>query len=571
MRNFSLPAALALAAAWLPAAGAGNASLRISAAENGEFRFDTGVLRGVLRAGGRSLGLSSVVHIPSGKTISQTYGLFSHYRLLSANHRYGPAAWDAPSEPRLREDGSLEVRWPAADGRPFELRVRYRWSAPSALDAETSVRALEDVPAFESFLASYFAESFASAMVYAKTAGGEPSLLAAEAANGAWQMFPRDPAAIDLIRDGRWTIPPNPVDWSIRPALEAPLAVRRDPQSGITAILMAPPEDSFAVASPQQSDRHYSMYLALFGRTIKAGETARARARLLIAVAPGDAAIVASYRAYLEELRRERAQWSFPLFALCMDTHDAAKRTLAEQARMLRTLGYGGMGHLWLDNVAERLRTADAEGLEVFQIYMNVNLDSAQEPYDARLKDVVPLLKGRKTQLAVLIKGARPSDESFDPAALRILREIAGITQPAGVRIVLYPHLKFWLERVEDAIRLARKMPAANLGVMFNLCHWLAVDDEKNLEPLLEKAKPYLAAISINGADTAAEIHARTGKWIQPLGRGSFDMSAFLRAVEKSGYDGPIGLQCYGLSGDAAAHLGRSMVAWQQLQAALGR
>jgi len=259
----------------------------------------------------------------------------------------------------------------------------------------------------------------------------------------------------------------------------------------------------------------------------------------------------------------------FPFFALCMDTHDSRKRNLAEQAGMLRELGYDGMGHLWLDDVAERLRTADGAGLRVFQVYLNVLLDSPDQPYDRRLKEVIPLLNGRHIQLAILFKNARPSDESLDPVAMRILHEIAGLTRSTDIQIVLYPHAHFWLERVEDAIRLARKMQPVDVRTMFNLCHWLAVDDEKDLAPLLTAAKPYLAAITINGADTAAEIHAKTGKWIRPLDSGSFDLGGFLRALKESGYSGPIGLQCYGITGDAREHLARSMAAWRKLSAAL--
>lgn len=325
MKFLSLaPVALAFATVCLPAAGVGDGvgvgkerqaspngqgSLRFRPAAGGEFQFDTGVLRGVLRAGGRSLGLSSVVHIPSGKTISRSYGIFGHYRMFSSNHRYGPAAWDAPSEAKLREDGSLEVRWPAAEGRPFEMRVIYRWSGAATLDVETVVSPQSDLPDFESFLASYFAEPFATSMVYVKThpgTGGKPGFLAAEEPNGAWQMFPRDRDVIKVIQDGRWTIPPSPVDWTIMPVLAQPLGVRREQQPGITAIMMAPAQDCFAVATPQQSDRHYSMYLALFGRTIKAGETARARARLTIAVSPSEGEVLRLYQAYLEDLRRDR-------------------------------------------------------------------------------------------------------------------------------------------------------------------------------------------------------------------------------------------------------------------------
>ncbi|HOX04390.1 MAG TPA: hypothetical protein P5022_10200 [Candidatus Paceibacterota bacterium] len=62
----------------------------------------------------------------------------------------------------------------------------------------------------------------------------------------------------------------------------------------------------------------------------------------------------------------EPPRW--PFFALCMDTHDARKRSLSEQAGLLKELGYNGAGHLWLDQVAERLHTLDAVGLDLFQI-----------------------------------------------------------------------------------------------------------------------------------------------------------------------------------------------------------
>jgi len=100
---------------------------------------------------------------------------------------------------------------------------------------------------------------------------------------------------------------------------------------------------------------------------------------------------------------------------------------------------------------------------------------------------------------------------------------------------------------------------------MFNLCHWLKVDDEKNLKPLLTSAMPHLFAVSIHGADRAEEIHAGTGNWIQPLGNGSFDVGALLDTLRELGYQGPVGLQCYGIPGDARDHLTKSMTDWRRL------
>ena len=255
-----------------------------------------------------------------------------------------------------------------------------------------------------------------------------------------------------------------------------------------------------------------------------------------------------------------------PLFAFCMDTHDSKKRTLQEQAELLKELGYAGAGHLWLDNLAERIKTLDAAGLKLFQVYFRLNVAPDQkQPYGPRLKQVLPLLKGRDTMLAVLIGGRRPSDPAGDPRAVELLRELADLAQPHGVRIALYPHVGDWLERVEDAVRVARKVDRPSVGVMFNLCHWLKVDDEKNLRPLLESAKPYLLAVSINGADKAADIHAGKGNWLQPLDSGSFDMLNLLKTLRELGFRGPIGLQCYGIPGDARDHMGRSIAAWRKL------
>ncbi len=298
---------LALLAALAATSAAGD--LKFRAAEGGEYEFDTGVLTGKLRAGGKSLGLSLVVHVPSGTALSRSSGLLGHYRVFSANHRYGPAAWGWASDASLRDDGSVEVHWPAAEDRPFEMWAVYRLAGPATIDLETRVRAQADLPAFESFLASYFTEPFTHSLVYAQRepgAGGKPALMAAEESFGVWQMFPRNRDALALIQDGRWKIPPNPVDWAIRPPLAQAVAVRRHGATGLTAVLMAPAEDCFAISTPHQREGHYSLYLSLFGRTVKAGQTARARARLVIADSPSDDQVIGLYRAYLNDLRGRR-------------------------------------------------------------------------------------------------------------------------------------------------------------------------------------------------------------------------------------------------------------------------
>jgi hypothetical protein len=292
--------AAATAGLSVPALAATRPELCFRAGTGGEFTFDTRVVRGKLRAAGKSFGLGEVVHVPTGAALSRAYGLCGHYRVFTGNHRYGGGAWDWPSEAELLGDGSVKVHWPSAPERPFVLEAHYRWAARDTFDVETTVKATAELPNFESFLASYFAPQFTNSLVYAQDPAKKPAFLPAEESQGVWQMFPRDEAALQLIHDGRWAILPSPVKWAIRSPLVYPMGIRRDPTTGLAAVLMAPPKDSYAVATPQQKEGHFSLYLAQFGRTIKAGETARARARLVIGSAITEKQAVKLYRKFVK-------------------------------------------------------------------------------------------------------------------------------------------------------------------------------------------------------------------------------------------------------------------------------
>jgi len=200
------------------------------------------------------------------------------YRMLDDTQRYGNAAWDWASEATLLVEGAVEVRWTADDAHPFDLRAVYRWSAPGVLDLTTRVTARKELRRFEVFLASYF-EGFPTTVVYA---GGRPAFLGASKEAGKWQMFPRDAAAARRIHDGRWKHPPSPVEWTIRPKYAAPLAVRRDAERGLAAVLMTRAEECFAVAAPCDEESHRSVYFSLFGRDLRRDESAVTRSRLWI-------------------------------------------------------------------------------------------------------------------------------------------------------------------------------------------------------------------------------------------------------------------------------------------------
>jgi hypothetical protein len=275
-------------------------SLAFAPAATGEFTFDTGLLKGMLRAGGKSAGLSSVVHIPRNLRLDSSMGLLSHYRVFTANKRYGTAAWDWPSQARLQNDGAVTVTWPEAPERPFTMQATYRWLAPDSLEVDTRVIAIARLEGFEAFLASYFSPSFTNSMVYAASPQGSSFVHALQTA-GSWQSFPRDSKSVALFGDGRWKIEPHPVEWVMMSNLANPIGVRRAPAEEVTAAICSRSEDCFAVSTPQETDNHYSLYFSLFGRDLKPGEKAKAKTCLVVRTNASEEVILQDWKQFAAE------------------------------------------------------------------------------------------------------------------------------------------------------------------------------------------------------------------------------------------------------------------------------
>ena len=228
------------------------------------------------------------------------------------------------------------------------------------------------------------------------------------------------------------------------------------------------------------------------------------------------------------------------------------------QAKMLAELGYDGIGYTGTKGIPEMLAALDRHGLKMFSTYVGATVGPDGPAYDPGLKDAIEALRGRQTILWLTIRGRADNGEE---QAVQVVSEIGALAEKAGLRVALYPHVGFFVARVEDAVRITKKVDRKNVGASFNLCHWLKLDSPENLEPLLKQACPYLFLASINGAD-------REGGWdrlIQTLDRGEYDVGAFLHKLRAHGYRGPVGLQCYQVKGDIRKNLQRSIEAWRRL------
>jgi len=252
-----------------------------------------------------------------------------------------------------------------------------------------------------------------------------------------------------------------------------------------------------------------------------------------------------------------------PFFAMDTGTRDDAHRSPQAQADMLEELGYAGIGYSGFAGLKEMLDALDAHGLKLFTIYISAAVEPEGYTIEPGFEEALGLLKGRDTFIWITItsKTYQPSSVDGDAQAVAMLRHVADLAKPAGVRVALYPHSWAWLERVDDAVRVAQKVDRDNVGATFNLCHWLRVEKGADMRPTLASAMPRLFVVTINGAD-------HEGDWdrlIQTLDRGDFDVASLLRALQELGYRGPIGLQGYGIGGDVYDNLERSMTAWRGL------
>ncbi|MCY7350250.1 MAG: sugar phosphate isomerase/epimerase [Cytophagaceae bacterium] len=253
----------------------------------------------------------------------------------------------------------------------------------------------------------------------------------------------------------------------------------------------------------------------------------------------------------------------------------AVYKTPAAQVALAAKMGFDGVEKNRLDNFPAFYEAVKANRLKLNMMYVQVALDDEKTPYDPRLEEVFKTLRGTDAMpwLFITSQKLKPSSVEGDARAVAIIREISALAQRYGLRVTLYPHTWFWLESVGDAIRVVEKVARPNVGLTFNLPHYLATqfyagqNPAQNFPAWAAKAKPYLFAVSVNGADFPPPSPDRARLWdtlIQPLGEGRYDTYGFLKTFWDAGFTGPVGLQCYNIKQDKPTHLRKSMATWNE-------
>ena len=151
---------------------------------------------------------------------------------------------------------------------------------------------------------------------------------------------------------------------------------------------------------------------------------------------------------------------------------------------LIKQIGFDGYGDSE-KTVLANLPLLNRERMRLVNVYFVFDL-AADQPIlkeDLRAK-LDQLAESGPTALWIAIQHVSgpagqidSSDVAGDELVLEKLKELNAYARPRNLRIALYPHAQFWLQRVEDAVRIAHALDDSNVGITFNLCHWLKTYD----------------------------------------------------------------------------------------------
>ncbi|MCS6244992.1 MAG: sugar phosphate isomerase/epimerase [Opitutus sp.] len=255
-------------------------------------------------------------------------------------------------------------------------------------------------------------------------------------------------------------------------------------------------------------------------------------------------------------------------------TNAARPYTSTERWDLLKAAGYrAGYVGVNRDNPASRATLLDAHaqskrtGLSLAAIYCVLDLTNPQPEGHHSVAEIIEQLQpGDVLELGLTVGWKKKvSDPGVDDTAIAQLTPLLALAKTRNVVIALYHHLGFYLERIEDCVRLAEKINDPALGVVFCGYHWYAVD-RTELTAKLRLAAPWLKRANLCGSrpspnnDFAGALPAT----IECVGEGEFPLSEFVQALKAIDYRGPVGFQGYKIEGKPEENLGKSIQAFQK-------
>lgn len=254
-----------------------------------------------------------------------------------------------------------------------------------------------------------------------------------------------------------------------------------------------------------------------------------------------------------------------PIYVYCLEmgVKGTKPRPVPEQVALLKELGFDGISGLFLldPKLDEYLRAIDAAGLKLHMLQLSMNVNPSKPAFNPGLPDAIRKLKGRAVTISLTLEGLKAGDPAGIEPTVKALRQLGDVAAEADARISIYQHVNVWSESLPFILDVVKKVDHPRVGYNFNVCHWLKVDGQKDYKPLLKENASKLFCVTICGAEVGSSTW--TDGLIQPLDKGNFDNRGLMRFLGEIGYEGPVGLMCYGVPGDPKDHLARSLTTWK--------
>jgi len=234
--------------------------------------------------------------------------------------------------------------------------------------------------------------------------------------------------------------------------------------------------------------------------------------------------------------------------------------TPEQQAATLKELGYAGISYNYTKpkDLQAWLTACKAHGIKLQGLYVHTFPDK-QPCYDPAFKDAITMLKGCDTVIWMTLREAQDKTRNYDAEAVAIVRDVAAQAAVNGLRVAIYPHAGFYVATARDSARIAKAADRPNVGASINLCHEFITGNGDRIDETLRLVAPLATLVSINGMDVAHK------NYFGRLDQGDFDLAACLKKLRAAGYQGPIGLQGFGVRGDPHENLRLSMEAWKRI------
>lgn len=239
-------------------------------------------------------------------------------------------------------------------------------------------------------------------------------------------------------------------------------------------------------------------------------------------------------------------------------------QSLETRLKWAKQAGFRAQHEMGIKHPAAMVKAYAQAEMHLAAVYLYMDAGTGELP--AGFAEALEVLKVQKPQLWLAFKGTQSPEHPWDERVLGIIRAAADLAAQHDMQVVLYPHHGFYAPTVADVVRLAGKAARPNVGVAFNLCHFLKGEPGSDWMSALKLAGDHLMAVTITGADIDG---ADWTTLIQPLDQGDFPLRELLAYLKQSGFAGTLGIQDYGVLGEPLETLSRSHHTYQKLMRGL--